>query len=129
MPSTGSKKFLKDFHGSVLFVTHDRRFLRAWPPASSRSTAARSPAGPATTPTTSAAAKSASNAQAQETARFDKLLAQEEVWIRQGIKARRTRNEGRVRGLEGDARRALAASRTGGNVRWKRRRRRSPARR
>ena len=36
---------------------------------------------------------------------FDKKLAQEEVWIRQGIKARRTRNEGRVRALKVDARR------------------------
>lgn len=40
------------------------------------------------------------NAEAQENARFDKKLAQEEVWIRQGIKARRTRNEGRVRALK-----------------------------
>src|SRR5207342_3518937 len=40
------------------------------------------------------------NAEAQENARFDKLLAQEEAWIRQGIKARRTRDEGRVRRLE-----------------------------
>jgi len=40
------------------------------------------------------------NAEAQENARFDKMLAQEEVWIRQGIKARRTRDEGRVRRLK-----------------------------
>ena len=40
------------------------------------------------------------NAEAQAQARFDKQLAQEEIWIRQGIKARRTRNEGRVRRLE-----------------------------
>ncbi|MGD8931674.1 MAG: ATP-binding cassette domain-containing protein, partial [Chromatiales bacterium] len=40
------------------------------------------------------------HAEALEQARFDKKLAQEEVWIRQGIKARRTRNEGRVRALE-----------------------------
>ena len=46
------------------------------------------------------------HAEAQENARFDKMLAQEEVWIRQGIKARRTRNEGRVRRAEGDAPRA-----------------------
>src|SRR5690606_18855641 len=39
-------------------------------------------------------------AEAQQNARFDKLLAQEEAWIRQGIKARRTRDEGRVRRLE-----------------------------
>lgn len=40
------------------------------------------------------------HAEAQQNALFDKKLAQEEVWIRQGIKARRTRNEGRVRALE-----------------------------
>jgi ATP-binding cassette subfamily F protein uup len=40
------------------------------------------------------------NAESQQNALFDKKLAQEEVWIRQGIKARRTRNEGRVRALE-----------------------------
>jgi ATP-binding cassette subfamily F protein uup len=40
------------------------------------------------------------HAEEMENARFDKKLAQEEVWIRQGIKARRTRNEGRVRALE-----------------------------
>lgn len=40
------------------------------------------------------------HAEALENARFDKLLAQEEVWIRKGIEARRTRNEGRVRRLE-----------------------------
>jgi ATP-binding cassette subfamily F protein uup len=39
-------------------------------------------------------------AEAQQNARFDKFLAQEEVWIRKGIEARRTRNEGRVRRLE-----------------------------
>ncbi len=41
-----------------------------------------------------------SRQQAEANARFDKKLAQEEVWIRQGIKARRTRNEGRVRALQ-----------------------------
>ena len=40
------------------------------------------------------------NAESLENARFDKKLAQEEAWIRQGIKARRTRNEGRVRALK-----------------------------
>jgi ATP-binding cassette subfamily F protein uup len=51
------------------------------------------------------------NAEAQENALFDKKLAQEEVWIRQGIKARRTRNEGRVRALKAMRReRARAAS-------------------
>jgi ATP-binding cassette subfamily F protein uup len=40
------------------------------------------------------------NSEALANKRFDKKLAQEEVWIRQGIKARRTRNEGRVRSLQ-----------------------------
>jgi ABC transport system ATP-binding/permease protein len=44
------------------------------------------------------------HAEAQANAQFDRKLAEEEVWIRQGIKARRTRNEGRVRALEGHAR-------------------------
>ncbi len=52
--------FLKGWSGSVVFVTHDRRFRVPWPPASSRSTAARSPAGQAIGPTTSAAARNAS---------------------------------------------------------------------
>ena len=43
------------------------------------------------------------NAEAKQNADFDKKLAQEEEWIRQGIKARRTRNEGRVRALRSDA--------------------------
>ena len=50
------------------------------------------------------------NAEALENARFDKLLAQEEVWIRKGIEARRTRNEGRVLRLE-QLRRERAARR------------------
>ena len=40
------------------------------------------------------------NAEQKEQARFDKRLKEEEIWIRQGIKARRTRNEGRVRALK-----------------------------
>ena len=50
------------------------------------------------------------NAEAQENARFDKLLKEEEVWIRKGVEARRTRNEGRVRRLE-QLRRERAARR------------------
>jgi ABC transport system ATP-binding/permease protein len=50
------------------------------------------------------------NAEAQANARFDKLLKEEEVWIRKGVEARRTRNEGRVRRLE-ELRRVRAARR------------------
>ncbi len=64
--------FLKAGAAALVFVTHDRRFRVRWPPASSRSTAARSPAGPATGTTTCAAARSGAMPQAQENARFDK---------------------------------------------------------
>src|SRR5690606_590667 len=56
------------------------------------------------------------HAEAQENARFDKLLAQEEVWIRQGIKARRTRNEGRVTALKAMRRERAQRRELSGNV-------------
>ncbi|MCB5362617.1 ATP-binding cassette domain-containing protein [Pusillimonas sp. CC-YST705] len=55
-------------------------------------------------------------AEQQQNDRFDKLLAQEEVWIRKGIEARRTRNEGRVRRLEQLRRERQARLDTQGNV-------------
>ncbi|KAA3650450.1 MAG: ATP-binding cassette domain-containing protein [Proteobacteria bacterium] len=55
-------------------------------------------------------------AEAKASARFDKLLAQEEVWIRKGIEARRTRNEGRVRRLEALRRERAARRERQGNV-------------
>jgi len=56
-------------------------------------------------------------AEAQQNARFDKFLAQEEVWIRKGVEARRTRNEGRVRRLEQLRRERAARREQSGNVR------------
>src|SRR5690606_8452148 len=57
------------------------------------------------------------HAEAMENARFDKLLAQEEVWIRQGIKARRTRNEGRVTALKAMRRERAQRRELSGSVR------------
>ncbi|TVO56082.1 ATP-binding cassette domain-containing protein [Denitromonas halophila] len=54
--------------------------------------------------------------EAKASARFDKLLAQEEVWIRKGVEARRTRNEGRVRRLEALRRERAARRERQGNV-------------
>ena len=82
-----------------MFVTHDRMFLRRWRRASSKSNAARSSTGPATTTHSCNAKQAFLDAEEKQNALFDKRLAQEEVWIRKGIKARRTRNEGRVRAL------------------------------
>ena len=91
---------LKDYRGAVVVITHDRSFLQAvsnrileldrgalriWQHDYRRFLEFRD---------------QQLDAEAKSNNEFDKKLAQEEVWIRQGIKARRTRNEGRVRALE-----------------------------
>ncbi len=96
---TWLEKFLLNMNISLLFVTHDRMLLRklatriidldrgcltSWP--GYYDTYLRRKAETLAT-------------EASQQTRFDKKLAQEEIWIRQGIKARRTRNEGRVRDL------------------------------
>jgi len=92
--------FLREFSASVVFVTHDRAFLQAiatriveidrgvltsWPGDYQNYLRRRA---------------ERAHAEALDQARFDKKLKQEEAWIRQGIKARRTRNEGRLRALQ-----------------------------
>jgi len=92
--------YLLNWPGSLLFITHDRVFLRKlatriieldrgqltdWPGDYDRYLTGK---------------QQLLETEQKHNALFDKRLAQEEVWIRQGIKARRTRNEGRVRALE-----------------------------
>ncbi|MBK8283641.1 MAG: ATP-binding cassette domain-containing protein [Ahniella sp.] len=91
---------LRDFQGSVVFVTHDRRFLRALATRIVEVDRGRLTSWPGDYDNYLRRREERAHAESQVNARFDKLLAQEEVWIRQGIKARRTRNEGRVRALE-----------------------------
>jgi len=109
--------FLKGWNGSVVFVTHDRRFLRALATRIVEIDRGQVSSWPGDWANYERRREERLNAQAQENARFDKLLAQEETWIRQGIKARRTRDEGRVRRLK--AMRAERGQRRelGGNVR------------
>ncbi|MCC7095731.1 MAG: ATP-binding cassette domain-containing protein [Thermomonas sp.] len=92
--------FLKAFAGSIVFVTHDRSFLRALATRIVEIDRGQLASWPGDYDNYLRRREERLHAQAQENARFDKLLAQEEVWIRQGIKARRTRNEGRVRALK-----------------------------
>ncbi len=92
--------FLKAFSGSIVFVTHDRRFLRQLATRIVEIDRGQVTSWPGDYDNYLRRREERLHAQAQENARFDKLLAQEEVWIRQGIKARRTRNEGRVRALK-----------------------------
>jgi len=92
--------FLRGWNGALVFVTHDRRFLRALATRIVEIDRGRLASWPGDWANYERRRDERLNAQAQEHARFDKLLAQEEAWIRQGIKARRTRDEGRVRRLE-----------------------------
>jgi len=94
------ESFLKEWSGSVVFVTHDRRFLRALATRIVEIDRGRVSSWPGDWDNYLRRREERLHAEAQENARFDKLLAQEEAWIRQGIKARRTRDEGRVRRLK-----------------------------
>ena len=92
--------FLKAWPGALVFITHDRRFLRALATRIVEIDRGQVTSWPGDWANYERRREERLNAEAQENARFDKLLAQEEVWIRQGIKARRVRDEGRVRRLK-----------------------------
>jgi len=92
--------FLKGWTGALIFITHDRRFLRALATRIIEIDRGQVTSWPGDWANYERRREERLNAQAQENARFDKMLAQEEVWIRQGIKARRTRDEGRVTRLK-----------------------------
>jgi len=104
------EELLRDFAGSVLFVTHDRRFLDNVTTRVIELDRGRLASFPGSYAEYQRRKDELLNAEAQQNAKFDKLLAQEEVWIRKGIEARRTRNEGRVLRLE-QLRRERAARR------------------
>ena len=109
--------FLKGWNGCVVFVTHDRRFLRALATRIVEIDRGQVTSWPGDWENYERRREERLNAQAQENARFDKLLAQEEVWIRQGIKARRTRDEGRVRRLKAMRNERSQRRELSGNVR------------
>jgi ATP-binding cassette subfamily F protein uup len=94
------EEFLLSFKGSIVFISHDREFIRrlstriididrgnlsSWPGGYEEYILAK---------------EDALRVEGEQNAEFDRKLAIEEKWIRQGIKARRTRNEGRVRALK-----------------------------
>ena len=108
--------FLKAFAGSIVFVTHDRSFLRALATRIVEIDRGQVTSWPGDYDNYLRRREERLHAQAQENARFDKLLAQEEVWIRQGIKARRTRNEGRVTALKAMRRERAARREVTGKV-------------
>ncbi|WP_377703812.1 ATP-binding cassette domain-containing protein [Pseudoduganella sp. UC29_71] len=91
---------LKDFRGSVLFITHDRSFLDNVATRIIELDRGRLLSYPGNFTTYQVRKAEQLEIEEIENAKFDKFLAQEEVWIRKGVKARRTRDEGRVRRLE-----------------------------
>ena len=92
--------FLLGWPGSLVFITHDRGFLQRLATRIVELDRGAITDFPGDYRNYLRRRDEMDNAEAQAQARFDKQLAQEEVWVRQGIKARRTRNEGRVRRLE-----------------------------
>jgi ATP-binding cassette subfamily F protein uup len=92
--------FLLRYERTVLFITHDRMFLRKLATRILDIDRGKLTSWACDHPTYLERKEAALEAEARQQALFDKRLAQEEVWIRTGIKARRTRNEGRVRALE-----------------------------
>ncbi|MBK1718309.1 ATP-binding cassette domain-containing protein [Thiocystis violacea] len=94
------EEFLVGFPGALLFVTHDRRFLQRVATRILELDRGRLTDWPGDYANYLRRREERLHAEAQAADQFDRRLAEEEVWIRQGIKARRTRNEGRVRALE-----------------------------
>jgi ATP-binding cassette subfamily F protein uup len=110
------EQFLLDFPGSVVFVTHDRAFLRRLATRIVEIDRGAVTSWPGDYDNFLRRREERMHAEAQANALFDKKLAQEEVWIRQGIKARRTRNEGRVTALKAMRRERAARREQAGNV-------------
>ncbi len=94
------EKMLKDFHGTIVLISHDRSFIQAIANKVfdlDRGNLAIFDCGYLDY---TKRKENIINAEELKNTKFNKKLAQEEAWIRQGIKARRTRNEGRVRALK-----------------------------
>lgn len=94
------EKQLLDFKGALLFITHDRSFLQSLATRIIELDRGQLTSWECNYSTYLERKAHALEVEAEQNALFDKKLAQEETWIRQGIKARRTRNEGRVRALK-----------------------------
>ncbi|MDV7021674.1 ABC transporter ATP-binding protein [Atlantibacter subterranea] len=92
--------FLKSFQGCIIFISHDRSFIRNMATRIVDLDRGKLVSYPGDYDTYLLEKEEALRVEELQNAEFDKKLAQEEVWIRQGIKARRTRNEGRVRALK-----------------------------
>jgi ATP-binding cassette subfamily F protein uup len=96
---TWLEDFMANFAGALLFITHDRAFVRRLATRIVELDRGRLTSWPGDYDTYLQQKAAQLEVEDRHNALFDRRLAQEEAWIRQGIKARRTRNEGRVRAL------------------------------
>ena len=111
--------FLKSYPGTLFFVTHDRTFMTHLATRIVELDRGRLFSWACDYPTFLERKQMALDAEEAERARFEKKLEKEEIWIRQGIKARRTRNQGRVVALEKLRAKKRAERRGIGSVRMK----------
>ena len=110
------EKMLKDFHGTLLLISHDRSFVKGIVNKIFDLDRGRLSIFDCGYQDYLKRKENLLNSEELENARFNKKLAQEEAWIRQGIKARRTRNEGRVRALEAMRKKFVNTRKRQGNV-------------
>jgi ATP-binding cassette subfamily F protein uup len=94
------EQFFMNFKGAIIFISHDRAFIRALASRIIDLDRGQLTSHPGNYAEYLERKQKMLETEQQHNALFDKKLAEEEVWIRQGIKARRTRNEGRVRALK-----------------------------
>ncbi|WP_372881482.1 ABC transporter ATP-binding protein [Psychromonas sp.] len=94
------EQFLISFQGSIIFISHDREFIRRLSTRIIDIDRGNLSSWPGGYDDYLVAKEEALRVEEEQNAEFDRKLAIEEKWIRQGIKARRTRNEGRVRALK-----------------------------
>ena len=97
---TWLEDMMLDFDGALLFISHDRAFVRRLATRIVELDRGQLRQWPGSYDDYVVQKRAALEVEAKHAALFDKKLAQEEVWIRQGVEARRTRNEGRVRALK-----------------------------
>ena len=97
---TWLEEFMVDYGGALLFVSHDRAFVRRLSTRIIELDRGQLTSWPGSYDDYVRRKAEQLEVEARHNALFDKKLSQEEAWIRQGIKARRTRNEGRVRALK-----------------------------
>jgi ATP-binding cassette subfamily F protein uup len=97
---TWLEEFLLQYSGTLIFVSHDRAFVKKLSTRIIELDRGRLTSYDCNYETYRVRKEAALEVEAVEDALFDKKLAQEEVWIRKGIKARRTRNEGRAKALK-----------------------------